>query len=85
MAKIGYARVSHGPATDGQLGELAAYGCDEIFTGTVTGAPGDGARQQNRTRTPAEFCRRGKVPQSGRSWDLLTAERYRRRNRHRLL
>ena len=25
-----------------------------------------------------EFCRRSKLPQSGRSWDLFAAERYRR-------
>ncbi len=25
-----------------------------------------------------EFCRRGKLPRSGRSWDLSAAERYRR-------
>ena len=38
MAKIGYARVStRGQNTDSQLGELAAYGCDKIFTDKVTG------------------------------------------------
>jgi DNA invertase Pin-like site-specific DNA recombinase len=38
MAKIGYARVSiRGQNTDSQLNELAAYGCEKIFTDKVTG------------------------------------------------
>ncbi len=38
MAKIGYARVStRGQNTDSQADELAAYGCDKIFTDKVTG------------------------------------------------
>ncbi len=38
MAKIGYARVStRGQNTDSQHDELAAYGCDKIFTDKVTG------------------------------------------------
>ena len=38
MAKIGYARVStRAQNTDSQLDELAAYGCDKIFTDKVTG------------------------------------------------
>ena len=38
MAKIGYARVStRAQTTDSQLDELAAYGCDKIFTDKVTG------------------------------------------------
>ncbi len=38
MAKIGYARVStRGQNTDSQADELAAYGCNKIFTDKVTG------------------------------------------------
>ncbi len=38
MAKIGYARVSsRAQNTDSQLDELAAYGCDKIFTDKVPG------------------------------------------------
>ena len=38
MAKVGYARVStRGQNTDSQHDELAAYGCDKIFTDKVTG------------------------------------------------
>ena len=38
MAKNGYARVStRGQNTDSQADELAAYGCDKIFTDKVTG------------------------------------------------
>ena len=38
MAKIGYAQVpTRGQSTDSQLDELAAYGCDKIFTDKVTG------------------------------------------------
>jgi len=38
MAKVGYARVStRGQNTDSQHDELAAYGCEKIFTDTVTG------------------------------------------------
>lgn len=38
MAKIGYARVStRAQITDSQIDELTAYGCEKIFTDTVTG------------------------------------------------
>ncbi|HEY1915105.1 MAG TPA: recombinase family protein [Streptosporangiaceae bacterium] len=38
MAKIGYARVStHSQKEDSQVDELAAYGCEKIFTDKVTG------------------------------------------------
>ena len=38
MAKVGYACVStRGQNTDNQHDELAAYGCDKIFTDKVTG------------------------------------------------
>jgi DNA invertase Pin-like site-specific DNA recombinase len=42
MAKIGYVRVSTpGQNTDSQHDELAAYGCDKIFTDKVTGKHAD--------------------------------------------
>jgi DNA invertase Pin-like site-specific DNA recombinase len=38
MAKIGYARVStRSQKDDSQVDELAAYGCDKIFTDTASG------------------------------------------------
>src|SRR6266566_4690529 len=38
MAKIGYARVStRGQKDDSQVDDLTAYGCDKIFTDTVSG------------------------------------------------
>ena len=38
MAKIGYARVStRSQNDDSQIDELTAYGCDKIFTNTVSG------------------------------------------------
>jgi hypothetical protein len=38
MAKIGYARVStRGQKDDSQVDDLTAYGCDNIFTDTVSG------------------------------------------------
>src|SRR5947208_14529355 len=38
MAKIGYARVStRSQNDDSQVDDLTAYGCDKIFTDTVSG------------------------------------------------
>jgi DNA invertase Pin-like site-specific DNA recombinase len=38
MAKVGYARVStHGQNDDSQVDELAAYGCEKIFTDKTSG------------------------------------------------
>jgi hypothetical protein len=44
----------------------------------VTGAPDDGARQQNRTWTSGSSAAAASLPQSERSRDLFAAERYRR-------
>jgi DNA invertase Pin-like site-specific DNA recombinase len=47
MAKIGHARVSaRGQNDDSQVDDLTAYGCDKIFTYTVSGK--NAARPQGR-------------------------------------
>ena len=43
-----------------------------------TGGPNGGARAAEPDLDFREPCRRSKLPQSERSWDLLAAERYRR-------
>ncbi len=51
--------------------------------GTPTALPDRRAGRQRRVAGPdldfREFCRRSKLPQSQRSWDLFAAERYRHR------
>ena len=48
----------------------------------VNGAADPGGRLRRRVAEPdldfREFCRRSKLPQSERSWDLFADERYRR-------
>jgi hypothetical protein len=50
--------------------------------GTAAVGPDRRAERRRRAAEPdldfGEFCRRGKLPQSERSWDLFAAERYRR-------
>ena len=50
--------------------------------GTATALPDRRAEQRRRSAEPdldfREFCRRNRLPQSERSWDLFAAERYRR-------
>ena len=49
---------------------------------TAATAPDRRAERRRRAAEPdldfREFCRRGKLPRSERSWDLFAAERYRR-------
>jgi hypothetical protein len=45
---------------------------------SLTGGPNGGGRAAEPDLDFREFCRRGKLPQSERSWDLFAAERYRR-------
>ena len=66
-----------------------AAGVDELARarraadlGAAAALPDRRAERRRRSAKPdldfREFCRRSKLPQSERSWDLLAAERYRR-------